>query len=172
MKDELLDLVNEKDEIIGSVWKSEAHKNPKLIHREVGIVIFNDKGETLLQQRSMHKKVNPGEWKVAAAGHIGSGENPTDAIEREVREELGIEISPIFFEKSVITSIGQESHLTYIYYALVTDHPNIVFAEKEVMSTEWVKLTQLVEFSKTHDYNLESLSYRMTIKIAQKQGLL
>lgn len=170
MKDELLDLINEKDEIIGTVWKSEAHKIPKLIHREVAIVIFNDKGETLLQQRSMQKKVNPGEWKVAAAGHIGSGEDPVDAIKREVQEELGIEITPVFFEKSEIYSNCLESHLTYIYYALVKDHPKITFAKNEVMATEWVKLSQLIAFSKTHNYDLKALSFKMTLKIAQKLG--
>ena len=172
MKDELLYLINEKDEVIGSVWKSEAHKNPKLIHREVAIVIFNDKGETLLQQRSMQKKVNPGEWKVAAAGHIGFGEDPEVAIKREVKEELGIEIDPIFFGKSNITTVGLESHLTYIYYALVKGYPNIMFAKNEVMATEWVKLGQLNDFSKTHDYELKSLSHKMTLKIAQKLGLM
>jgi len=48
MQDELIDLVNEKDEIIGTVWKSQAHKDPKLIHREVGIAIFNTDGCVLL----------------------------------------------------------------------------------------------------------------------------
>ena len=50
--DELLDLVNEKDVVIGTVLKSEAHKDPTKIHRQVDLVIFNDKGEVLLQQRS------------------------------------------------------------------------------------------------------------------------
>ena len=54
-EDELLDLVNEKDEVIGEVWKSVAHKDPTKIHREVAIVVFNNKSEVLLQQRSFKK---------------------------------------------------------------------------------------------------------------------
>lgn len=65
--DELLDLVNENDEITGTVWKSEVHRNPYLIHREVAIAVFNEKGEILLQQRSLKKENSPGEWKITAA---------------------------------------------------------------------------------------------------------
>ena len=52
MSDELIDQVDENDEIIGSIFKSQAHQNPSLIHREVAIVVFNKKGEVLLQQKN------------------------------------------------------------------------------------------------------------------------
>jgi isopentenyldiphosphate isomerase len=52
MVDELLDLVDESDQIIGELWKSKAHKGPKLIHREVAIIIHNDKSKVLFQKRS------------------------------------------------------------------------------------------------------------------------
>src|SRR3989344_5920035 len=96
-KDELLDLVNEEDEVIGTVWRSEAHKNPSKIHREIAVAVFNHKGEVLIQQRSMKKTNDPGEWKITAAGHVASGENPKDSAEREVLEELGIKVKPILF---------------------------------------------------------------------------
>ena len=88
--DELLDLVNEKDEVIGEVWTSVAHKDPTKIHREVAIVVFNNKSEVLLQQRSFKKSHDPGEWKLTAAGHVGKGEDPKDAAIRELEEELGL----------------------------------------------------------------------------------
>lgn len=92
--DELLDLVNEKDEVIGEVWKSEAHRDPAKFHREVAIVVFNNKREVLLQQRSFKKSHDPGQWKITAAGHVGKGEKPEDAVKRELEEELGLKIVP------------------------------------------------------------------------------
>jgi isopentenyldiphosphate isomerase len=90
--DELLDLVNENDEVVGSVWKSEAHKDNRLTHREVAVALFTKNGEVLLQQRSMKKETGKGEWKVSVAGHVAFGEDPEKAAEREVFEELGIKI--------------------------------------------------------------------------------
>ena len=100
MKDELLDLVDESDKVIGTVWKSQAHKDPKLLHREVAIIVFNDKREVLLQQRSLNKSSDPGEWKLTAAGHIGAGEAPLVAAKRELKEEMGIDLEPNFYNRS------------------------------------------------------------------------
>ena len=86
--DELLDLVNEKDEVIGEVWKSEANSNPKLIHREILVYVFDDQNRMLLQQRSFTKKVYPGQWAETCAGHIGKGEKPKIAAYRELSEEF------------------------------------------------------------------------------------
>ena len=58
MDDELLDLVDENDNIIGEVLKSHANSDPKLIHREAAIAVFNTKGEVLLQQRALTKRNN------------------------------------------------------------------------------------------------------------------
>jgi len=83
-KDELLDLVNEKEDVIGTVWKSEAHMDPSKIHREVTIAVFNNKNEILLQRRSMNKVNDPGCWKITAAGHVGMNEDPKHAVKREL----------------------------------------------------------------------------------------
>ncbi len=106
-KDELLDLVDKNDRVIGTVWKSEAHKDPSVIHREVAIVVFNKKGEVLIQQRSMNKKNDPGAWKITAAGHVGQGEDPKKAAEREVYEELGINIEANFLKKTFKKRVGK-----------------------------------------------------------------
>jgi isopentenyldiphosphate isomerase len=57
-----------------------------LTHREVVIYIFNSKGELLLQQRSLQKKINPGRWTISAVGHVDAQEEPSAAIIREVKK--------------------------------------------------------------------------------------
>lgn len=57
MDDELLDLVDDHDVVVGGVWKSKAHQDPTLIHREVAVIVFSNKKEVLLQQRSQKKSV-------------------------------------------------------------------------------------------------------------------
>lgn len=57
----------------------------------VYLIIRNERGEILLQRRQ-GTKLWPG-FLALPAGHIDEGENAYEAVIREAREELGIEIS-------------------------------------------------------------------------------
>lgn len=76
-------IVNESDEVIGTMPKSEAHKNGTL-HRISVVYVENDKGEILVQSRV------DGYLDHSAAGHLDPGESYKEAAQRELFEELGI----------------------------------------------------------------------------------
>jgi isopentenyl-diphosphate delta-isomerase len=144
MTDELLDLVNEKDEIIGEVWKSEANQNPKLIHREAAVIIYDDDGKILFQKRSKSKKVSPGLWTVTAAGHVDKGEDTTDTAHRELREELGFDTNLSFFDKT-LTHIPNETHFTYWYIGRFPKNAKIVLEKREVDDAKFLSPKELEE---------------------------
>lgn len=79
---ELFDVVDENDNIIGRATREECHSNPKLMHRASIILIFNSKGELLLQKRSMNKDTNPGKWANSVAGHVDPGESYEETAKR------------------------------------------------------------------------------------------
>jgi len=164
--DELLDLVDENDNVIGTIWKSEAHQNPKLIHREIAVAVFNTIGENLIQRRSLNKTYDPGMWQIASAGHVMAGENPESAAKREVFEELGINIKPIYFKKDFIKEV-REARFFWIYYAIVKKTPEIQFDKSEVMDTLWVKPSELEYFTKKTGYNLDNKSKKMILKLTK-----
>lgn len=56
-----------------------------------GAMIFNDKGELFLSKRSKNCKNERGHWEIPG-GSVEFGEKLEDAVRREMREELGIEI--------------------------------------------------------------------------------
>lgn len=88
--EEYLEVVNTKGEVIGYAPRSEVHGNPSLIHRVVHVLVFNKKGELLLQKRSQNKDVAPGKWDTSVGGHVGIGEDLFSSSRREMHEELGI----------------------------------------------------------------------------------
>ena len=163
--DELLDLVNKKDEIIGEVWKSEAHSDPSKIHREVAIVIFDSSGEVLLQKRSSQKEVRPGVWAISAAGHIEKGEDPLIAIKRETYEELGFEVDPVFHSKLFDVYLNRESRIFWIYYAIMEEKPIIKIDKDEVIDVRWVHPEKLINFSKKHKWDVNSKSHKYIMKM-------
>ena len=56
------------------------------------ILIFNSKGDLYLQKRSTIKDQYPEHWDTSAAGHTDPGESPLVAAQRELWEELGLEV--------------------------------------------------------------------------------
>lgn len=114
---EVLDLVNEQDEVIGTVDRQKANSDPNYIHREVGIILLSSDKKFLLQKRSKHKLVSPGVWSIVA-GHVSSGKDPVLTADEELFEELGIDsIKLNFFEKKLLR-YNKESHFMNYFVGL------------------------------------------------------
>ena len=88
MTEDIFDIINEHDEVIGRAPRSEVHARG-LLHRAVHVLVFNARGELFLQKRSMLKDRQPGVWDSSASGHVDSGEDYDATAMRELREELG-----------------------------------------------------------------------------------
>ncbi len=113
--EEFLGVVNEKGEIIGYAARSEIHGNPYLIHRVVHVLVFNKRGELLLQKRSQNKDVAPGKWDTSVGGHVGAGEELFSSCIREMKEELGITGHKPEYLYSYIHSNPYETELVTTY---------------------------------------------------------
>jgi isopentenyl-diphosphate delta-isomerase type 1 len=94
-KEEWFDLVDEKGKVIGKAPRHAVHGNPALLHPTVHLHVFNDRGQLFLQKRSQEKDLFPGYWDTAVGGHVSSGESIEQALVRESKEELGIDIDQI-----------------------------------------------------------------------------
>lgn len=81
-------LVDEKDNAIGTAEKISAHRNGQL-HRAISVLVFNGKGEMLIQQRAAGKYHWPGIWANTCCSHPRPGETAQEAAERRLREEMG-----------------------------------------------------------------------------------
>ncbi|MFN7822705.1 MAG: isopentenyl-diphosphate delta-isomerase, partial [Bacteroidota bacterium] len=85
---EQLILVNEMDEIVGTMEKMEAHQKA-MLHRAFSIFIFNSRGELLLQQRAQGKYHCGGLWTNSCCSHPRPDEETSTAAQRRLQEELG-----------------------------------------------------------------------------------
>jgi 16S rRNA (adenine1518-N6/adenine1519-N6)-dimethyltransferase len=90
--EESFPIVDEHDQVVGAAPRGQVHAN-NLLHRAVHMLIFNSVGEVFLQLRSRWKDRHPLTWDSSAAGHVNAGEEYDQSAARELREELGIEIS-------------------------------------------------------------------------------
>ncbi|AWI08338.1 NUDIX hydrolase [Ereboglobus luteus] len=88
--DEIFDVVNEHDEVVGRAMRREVHARG-LMHRATHVIIGDAQGRVFLQKRSMAKDIAPGRWDSACSGHVDSGETYEAAAVRELREETGMD---------------------------------------------------------------------------------
>ena len=153
--DELLDLVDENDNIIGEIWKSKANTDPNVIHREVALLIYDDQNRVLIQKRSMKKKNDPGLWIISVAGHVPKGMTPLQAAHMELEEELGFNTKLRFINKYFLT-YSFEKHFAYLYTGKYPKGAKITLDPRE--SDEWRFVTKS-EFEGMKSIS-ESLSYK------------
>ena len=111
---EIFPLVDADGNVIGSATRGECHNGSYLLHPVAHLHVFNSQGELYLQKRPEWKDIQPGKWDTAVGGHVDFGESPREALNREVREELGItDFEPVFVDKYVFES-RRERELVYV----------------------------------------------------------
>lgn len=93
-------LVDEQDNVLGSMDKMEAHRKG-ILHRAFSIMIFNSKGELLLQKRSRNKYHSGGLWTNACCSHPKLNESINDATRKRLKYEMGIDIQPTYVYKFI-----------------------------------------------------------------------
>lgn len=91
MSEEIFDIVNDRDEVVGQAPRREVHARG-LWHRAVHVLVFNARGEVFLQKRSMLKDTAKGLWDSSSSGHLDRGEDYDACAVRELREEIGLAV--------------------------------------------------------------------------------
>ena len=142
--DEIIDLVNEHDEVIGQTTKGEANGNPTIIHREIAVLIYDESNRILFQQRSRKKTVGPLSWDLSVAGHIPSGTSIEEAAHLELQEELGFDVSLEFAVKK-LRKYDNETHFAS-YFIGQYDNSPIMFEQEEVEQTKFMNKIELQRF--------------------------
>ncbi|MCT8340114.1 isopentenyl-diphosphate Delta-isomerase [Flavobacteriaceae bacterium TK19130] len=144
MKEELVVLVNEKDEKIGLMPKMEAHEKA-LLHRAFSVFVFNDKGELMLQQRAHSKYHSPGLWTNTCCSHQRDGETNIEAGKRRLQEEMGFSVplkeSISFIYKAPFDNGLTEHEYDHILIGTFEDEPDLNPAE--VAAWKWMSLSEI-----------------------------
>ncbi len=111
-------------------------------HMVVHVAIFSTDGKMLIQQRCTRKATFAEKWDVTVGGSALCGETSQQAMRRELREELGIDVdfSDIRPRLTVNFDDGFDD-----YYIIIKDIPldSLRFQADEVMNARWADFNEI-----------------------------
>ena len=153
---DFVDIVNERDEVVGSRDIEAAH-GAGLLHRSVHLLIMNSRGEVCLRKRPPKSKRYAGFWSLFGA-HVLSGQSYDEAAKNHCRK-LGVSSPP---EKIAVFGVkdGVENEVTALYLVRTGEKP----AEGNFFSVNEAKL--VLKREKTTPY------VRLALDELKKQKIL
>jgi isopentenyldiphosphate isomerase len=134
-------VVNDEDEVIGTMSKKEAHQNGTP-HRIAVVYLENDKGEILVQVRMS------GNLDHSSAGHVDPGETYLEAAKRELKEELGIEdvqLTEVGKGRSDEIYSNDGGHRVHVFRIYKCKAEPIQFQKDEVQGVYWADPKQILK---------------------------
>ncbi len=137
-------LVDEKDNEIGLMAKTEAHKKA-LLHRAISVFIFNSDGEWLLQRRALTKYHSGGLWTNTCCTHPLPHESNIDAAHRRLKEEMGMHCSLkelfSFTYSEALDNELTEYEFDHVFIGITDTIPMI--NEEEVAEFKYIRYQEL-----------------------------
>lgn len=92
---ELVVLVDDQNNQIGTAPKETVHTDHTPLHRGFSLFLFNKNHELLLTRRAETKQTFPGVWTNTVCGHPAPGEDVTIAAKRRLKDELGLIVEDV-----------------------------------------------------------------------------
>lgn len=146
LEDELLDLVDDKDQVIGTILRSEYQNmvDQKLGYiRAVDMFIVNSEGKLWIPKRTANKRIAPNGLDYSVGGHVDSGETYMQALVRETEEELNIKLNPAHLELVKKFAPASTAYFRSVYLYKSDEMPN--FNPNDFVSAEWMTPSELLQ---------------------------
>ena len=133
-------LVDEADREVGHLDKARCHDGQGVLHRAFSLLIFNEAGELLLQQRAAGKRLWPLYWSNSCCSHPRRAETMETAIHRRLYEELGLRCPLQFLFKfqyqAQFNDTGAEQELCSVFVGRTSDPVRV--DPSEIVAWRWI----------------------------------
>ena len=160
--DELLDLVDSNDQVIGVIRRGDADargRNGNFL-MAASCFVINDQDQIWVPRRQLTKTIKPGALDFSAGGHIGSGEDYLSGLLREITEEIGLNPDSHelhFIAKQAPNETKPGIYFQALYLLWANDVPH--FSTIDFSGFEWLSITELRTRLANGELAKDSLAY-------------
>lgn len=144
---ELVVLLDERGQAVGTAEKSSIHHETTPLHLGFSCYVFDRDNRILITRRSLSKRTWPGVWTNSFCGHPAPSETLPVAVQRRARQELGLTLGsmacalPNFRYRATAPDGTVENEICPVFCAR-GDGP-IAPCPSEVMDYAWVTWPEL-----------------------------
>ena len=122
--DEILDIVDRNDLVIGQKNRSEVYAAGMVNFRIVNAFLINSSGQIWLPRRSAQKRIFPMGLDMSMGGHVETGENYQSAFRRELYKELNLDLEECCWRTlGYLTPYRDQVSAFMTVYEIRTDSP-------------------------------------------------
>lgn len=148
---EILILVDDQDNEIGTDTRENCHSGKGKRHRAYTALLFHD-GKMLLQQRSKKKLLWPGAWDVSFTSHVYPGETYQQAAGRRALQELGAKVGELEDVHSFVYFAPQGKNAENEFCRVLVGNfdGKITPNDDEMMAIKWARLSDIRADVKSH----------------------
>lgn len=145
MTEELLDLVDCTDKVIGIDTRKNIYKNKLSNFRTINAFIVRDNGDVWIPTRSNNKELWPNSYDTSIGGHVKAGESYQKAFLREASEETSLNLNKItyYLLAKLVPSIHHVSSFMHLY--IVHYNQKIIYNREEFCSSKWINPIDLLD---------------------------
>lgn len=143
--DELLDLVDQNDNVIGTINRKDYSQ---LLEGNLGYIraaqmyVINAANEIFVPIRTANKTIAPNGFDYSAGGHVGTGDTYEEALVRETKEELYMDVITDDLEFIAKVREDEIKYINCIYILRSDDTPQL--NPEDFVSAEWLKPSELI----------------------------
>ena len=151
---ELIEIVDIQGKFTGEIIDKEEAHDKNLLHNEISVFILNNNKQILLQKRAATKRFGANKWGLCS-GHVDAGETLENAALREMKEEVGLDVS-----KEDLHSLGEKlfiigntnSHITYHFYTKTNkEETEFIIQKEELSQVKWFDIDTIINMINLSD---------------------
>lgn len=148
---ELWDAYDRQRQLTGRFMKRGERRKPDDYHLIIHACLINGKGQMLIQQRTDSKDCYPGLWDITVGGSVVAGENSSQALRRELSEELGIVLPEREYvpQLSVNDGCGFDDIFVLRHEA---DIASLKLQKEEVQQAKWATKEEILCMIKSGEF--------------------
>jgi len=143
MINELLDIVDGHDRVIGQKYKTEVYQQQLKNFRVINAFLLNNKKEVWIPRRSPQKMLFPLCLDASVGGHVITGETYTQAFGRELHEELNIKLNEVKYRFIAKLNPYQHNTSAYMHMYLIYTNTDPQYGTDEFISASWITISKL-----------------------------
>lgn len=145
IQDELLDIVNNHDVVVGTQLRTEVYQKKSHHFRAINAFIINDQGQLWIPRRVATKVLFPLALDSSVGGHVQSGESYDQAFERELHEELRLTMNDVDCRVRAYLTPSQHNVAAFMMVYEIRTNEVPLYNQEDFCEYFWLSPEELIE---------------------------